>query len=172
MPSEKRAANRDAKADSRAGHHRSRRKIMMTVSTFRAEAVAKPSGGNLAQRVGPGERGEHQPHGALAQTKLLGDFRLRHRDVAAVHVADQVHQADQKQDPPSGSWWVWTQAIYTGMPATGEAVRWHPIGSVLRRIKPTAHAQRARCRRNWSRAPRRPPASLSRRKDRRPGRPA
>ena len=59
-----------------------------------AKAVTKPARGNLSERIGPRKGGEDEAHSAFAETKLVGDFRLRNRDIAAVHVTDQVHQAD------------------------------------------------------------------------------
>ena len=76
-----------------------------------AEAISQPSRRDLAHRIGPGERSQHQAHGALAQAELLGDFRLRDGNVAAIHVADQVHQADQEQDPPAGFGGLGTHAV-------------------------------------------------------------
>jgi hypothetical protein len=61
---------------------------------LRTQAITQPTRRNLAYRIGPGECAEHEGHACFAKTEGLGDFRLRYRDVATVHVADQVHQTD------------------------------------------------------------------------------
>ena len=44
-------------------------------------------------------------HAGLAQPKCFCDLRLSDRNVAAVHVTDEVHQADQEQNQPAGLGW-------------------------------------------------------------------
>ena len=103
-PKKEARAEQRTKSEGRAGHHGrdGPQRHDDSEHALGTKAVAKPPGGNLSQRIGPRKGGENEAHGALAEAKLFGDFRLRNRNIAAVHVADQVHQADQKQDHPAG----------------------------------------------------------------------
>ena len=67
----------------------------------RAEAVADPAAGNLEQCIGPDEGAEDHAHGDLVEAEFLADGRSRGRDVHAVEISNQVHQADQNQDVPA-----------------------------------------------------------------------
>ena len=100
----KRAPNSDRKAEGGTGSNGGRRPPRHddAQNFFRSEAIPEPSRGDLPQRVGPGERGQNDAHLSLAEAEGFGDFRLCDGDVAAVHVADQIHDANQQQDPPAG----------------------------------------------------------------------
>ncbi len=67
----------------------------------RAEAIAEPTAGNLKHGVGPSESTEDHTHCDLVETKLLADHGSCGRDVDAVEIGNEVHQADKDQDVPT-----------------------------------------------------------------------
>ena len=67
---------------------------------LRPEKVSEPAAGHLTRGIGPGERAENQRDFGLVETKLPGDGRRRNRNIAAVHIGDHVHQADQQKHVP------------------------------------------------------------------------
>src|SRR5216683_5659971 len=68
--------------------------------TKEIQPVAQPAAGNLEQRIGPAKSAEDPPHGDHVKTELLADLRCRRRDVDAIQIGDEVHEADHPQDVP------------------------------------------------------------------------
>jgi hypothetical protein len=67
---------------------------------LRPEEIGEPAARNLTRRISPGEGAEEQRDFRLAETELLGNGRRRNGNIAAIHVGDHVHQADQQKDVP------------------------------------------------------------------------
>ena len=75
--------------------------IRMFSTLLGPEAVAEPADRNLTCCVRPGESGEDETHLGQRQAERLANLRLCDGDDAPIQVADQVHQAEQHQHPPS-----------------------------------------------------------------------
>ena len=63
----------------------------------RAEPIRQPAAGNLHGGVRIGERREDEPELGGRQPQLLPHRRSGHRDVHAIDVGDEVHQAEDEQ---------------------------------------------------------------------------
>src|SRR3984957_6821370 len=75
QPQEEASAKQRTEAERRAGHHRRGGPQRHDDSQYAlgTEAVTKPPGGHLTQRIGPCKGREDKAHGAFAETKLFGD---------------------------------------------------------------------------------------------------
>jgi len=87
----------EAGQDRRAGPHQRAEQQ----GAARAEAVAEPAADDLEHEIGIGEGGKHQAHLGVAEREFALERGGRRADVDAVHVGDEVHQAQQREHFPA-----------------------------------------------------------------------